>query len=216
MKKLAAIQSLLLNEQKNRKSPALFKKALPLFLVLCFVSIAGFSMANSLISLRPAKDTSILRENKEQRKEMRKARNIDTVPIQVKKLFAQDYPNAINVNWKIVEGLNEAHFVVDGKNEIAFYNHNNSLIGTETILNSTDLPVKGLEKIQKDYPNYNIEKVVYYNDNENNDEALSLEGYAIDVDDYYAVLKNSSEKKTIILQVNGDGEIYFIDRIWNK
>ena len=56
--------------------------------------------------------------------------------------------------------------VKNGKELNAFYDFNSDLIGTTQEVTFADLPPRGQKDIEKEYKDYEIQKVVFYNDNE--------------------------------------------------
>jgi hypothetical protein len=124
--------------------------------------------------------------------------------------FIIDFPNATNVTWKRAS-FEEASFTWNGKEMNAFYDLNNTLIGTTTTASYSDLPANAQKEIEKYYKGYTPKSVILFDDNEFNDTDMILYGNAFeDEDNYFVEMTNNN--KTVVLQVNRKGLVsYFKD-----
>jgi hypothetical protein len=125
--------------------------------------------------------------------------------------FSQDFPNAKYVTW--AEGrFVEASFLDNDVLKIAYYDEDNHLIGTTADVDASALPEKAKDNIDKIYPGYTIEKVVFFDDNEANDTNMFLFNHSFeDEDDYFPLLVKDSSR--IILKVSLKGEVSFFENL---
>jgi hypothetical protein len=125
--------------------------------------------------------------------------------------FMIDFPKAENVSWRRAN-FEEASFIWNGKYMTAFYDYNNNLVGTTTPVNYADLPASAQKEIEKHYKDYTPQSALLYDDNEFNGTNMILYGNAFeDADNYFVELKNN--KRTIVLQVNMEGQVTFFKDI---
>jgi len=119
--------------------------------------------------------------------------------------FSQDFPNAKYVTWADDKFV-EASFLDNDVLKIAYYDEDNHLVGTTTDVDASALPEKARDHIDKTYPGYTIEKVVFFDDNEANDNDMFLYNHTFeDEDNYFPLLVKGSSK--IILKVSPKGEV---------
>ena len=79
-------------------------------------------------------------------------------------------------------------------------------------MDATALPEKARDRIDKMYPGYTIEKVVFFDDNEANETDMLLYNESFeDQDNYFPLLVKDSKK--IILKVSPEGEISFFQEL---
>lgn len=149
-------------------------------------------------------------KGKELRREKRKERRetwSHTVYPATEARFADDFPGAKDITWRIGEFV-EATFIDDGVIKTAYYDTENELVGTTTDVTASALPLKAQEYISKKYPGYKIGEVIFFDDNEANDTDMLIFNQSFeDRDNYFPVLTN--ETKTIILKVSMEGEVSF-------
>ncbi len=125
--------------------------------------------------------------------------------------FSQDFPNAKYVTWADGKFV-EASFLDNDVLKIAYYDEDNHLVGTTTDVDATALPEKARDHIDKIYPGYTIEKVVFFDDNEANDNDMFLYNQSFeDEDNYFPLLIKDSSK--IILKVSPKGEVSFFENL---
>ena len=121
--------------------------------------------------------------------------------------FSKDCPKAKSVNWTYHEFV-EVTFLDKGVAKTAYYDENDNLLGTTTNVDLIALPEKARDHINKEYPGYSIEKVVFFGDNEANDTDMSLFNQSVeDEDNYFPLLIKGS--KEIILKVSPEGDVSF-------
>jgi hypothetical protein len=179
--------------------------------LLVFTATTAFAQDEMAFN-EPAKFI-LHKTSKAQREENRLIRRekIATTPnYTTEQNFMTDFPTATNVNWKR-DGFEEASFTWNGKEMQAFYDYNNTLIGTTTPASYTDLPANAQKEIEKYYKDYTPQSVILFDDNEINNTDMMLYGNAFeDEDNYFVEMTNNN--KTIVLQVNMEGLVsYFKD-----
>ncbi len=159
---------------------------------------------NSMKSVRKS-------ETKAERKEVRKEdRNM--VSDVSKENFVSDFGRIPNVKWEKSQLFDEAEFTKDGHQYKAFYSDDSKLIGTTTEKTFADLPKNAQKDIQKHYGEYKVDKVVYFEDNQENDQDMQLYGSQFeDADNYFVELSNKD--KNIVIQINPKGQIYFFKEL---
>jgi hypothetical protein len=121
--------------------------------------------------------------------------------------FTEDFPNAKYVTWADGRFV-EASFLDGDVMKTAYYDEENKLVGTTSDVDATALPEKARDHIDKMYPGYTIEKVIFFDDNEENDTDMSLFNQSFeDEDNYFPLLIKGSRQ--IILKVSPEGEVSF-------
>jgi hypothetical protein len=127
--------------------------------------------------------------------------------------FSSDFKDAKDVEWKRIETYDKASFTTkDGKKMSAYYDINGNLVGTTQYKTFADLPEAGQKDIKKNYKDYTIGQVVFYDDNENNDTDMILYGVQFeDQDNYFVEMIKGTDK--IVLQVNTKGEVFFFKQL---
>jgi hypothetical protein len=152
------------------------------------------------------------KETKTERIALKKLEGSDVSTV-AKSNFSSDFKEAKNVEWKRVETYDKASFTdKDGKKMSAFYDIDGNLVGTTQYKTFADIPENGQKEIKKNYKDYTIGQVVFYDDNENNDTDMILYGIQFeDQDNYFVEL--TKEKNKIILQVNPSGEVFFFKQL---
>ena len=125
--------------------------------------------------------------------------------------FYADFGNVPDVKWERDGIFDRATFTKDGKEVMAYYDFDAGLVGTTHHVTFADIPEKGQSKIEKDYKDYDVQAVIFYNDNEVNDSDMILYGTQFAHEDNYFV-EMAKDNKMIILRVNPSGEVfYFMD-----
>lgn len=168
--------------------------------IITILSTATFTaMAQTTAALQSNK-----KEIKKQERELRKSE----VSYQTKQQFAADFRGATNIAYSRNSNIDEVWFTQNGINYKAFYDADAKLIGTTTPKTISDIPAVAQKEIQKRYADYKIDKVVLFDDNENNDSDMMLYGQQFaDADNYFVELSKSDKK--IVLQVNMSGEVFY-------
>lgn len=126
--------------------------------------------------------------------------------------FETDFRNASNVIWERDPFFDIASFNRNGHEYKAYYDHDSKLVGTTTDKTFADLPKDAQKQINKEYGDYHVDKVVYFKDNELNDNDMLLYGAQFeDADNYFVEM--SDYGKNIVIQVNPQGEIFFFKEL---
>jgi len=98
--------------------------------------------------------------------------------------FSRDFPDAKFVSWAYGAFV-EATFLDNTVLKTAYYDEDNNLVGTTTDMDATALPEKARDHIDKMYPGYTIEKVVFFDDNEANETDMLLYNESFEDEDNY-------------------------------
>jgi hypothetical protein len=176
-------------------------------LVTAAIVTAGFFIsANAGInSFKSDKETKklIRKEKREKRKELW----MHSVNVGTENQFYIDFPGAKDVSWT-ESVFAEATFHDGDILKTAYYDTNQELVGTTSVVDYSALPDKAKKYIDKKYPGYSVENVILFDDNEaNNTDMFLFNSPFADEDNYFPVLSKGS--KQIILKVNMDGMVSF-------
>ncbi len=158
---------------------------------------------------------TIRKENRGKKKtispHVRKEKNLDWVNYLTDQQFQLDFPSAANVKW--YEGnFAEATFDDGSIQKTAYYDSDNKLVGTITEVTYSNLPEKAKKDIQKDFPAYDVSRVIFFKDNPDNDTDMFLYTTPFqDEDSYFAEISNGS--KEAILKINMDGQVSFFQNL---
>lgn len=204
----------------NRTIDSVLKYASKIILSLSILvfafSISSFSNA-PLLKKRSAKTKNITNEKtiKREDKKRRKEKDALEVSSAVMNSFYSQFPNAEIVNWSKIKGYAVADFYSGNSERMAFFDFNNQLVGTGKYISFNRLPKNSIKEIKKNYNNYASDSVIQYNDNELNDNDLNLFGITLDSDGYYALMKDKSNGKEIVLQITPQGGVSFARNFYN-
>jgi len=152
------------------------------------------------------------KEAKTERVALKKLEGSDVSSV-AKSNFSSDFKDAKNVEWKRIETYDKVSFTnKDGQKMSAYYDIDGNLVGTTQFKTFADIPENGQKDIKKNYKDYTIGQVVFYDDNENNDTDMILYGVQFeDQDNYFVELTKGTNK--IVLQVNTIGEVFFFKQL---
>ena len=126
--------------------------------------------------------------------------------------FFADFGDVPNVKWKRVDLYDEATFMKEGKEMKAFYDFDSKLVGTTKSMTFADLPKNAQMEIKKDYADYEIGSVFFFDNNEANDGLVLLYGIESESQNNYFVELTKGTKKAI-LQVLDSGEVFFHENL---
>lgn len=144
-------------------------------------------------------------------KEPKKEKKFTTPNYSTEQHFLGDFPGATDVKW-YTNGVDEVNFMLNGKAMTAFYDFDNSLIGTTSKADYNDLPQAARKYIEKHFQDYTPQDIILFDDNEYNDSPMELyETSFDDEDNYFVELANNNKK--IVLQVSRDGLVSFFKDI---
>jgi hypothetical protein len=151
------------------------------------------------------------KEVKAERKALRKLERSEVSPTSKRNLQA-DFGNLSNVKWKTSDYFDEATFTKDGHEMTAFYDFKGELVGTTLIKTFADVPANGQKSIKKQYKDYSVGPVIFFDDNEANDTDMLLYGVQFDDEDNYFVELTKGNSK-IIERVNIAGDVFFFKQL---
>jgi hypothetical protein len=109
----------------------------------------------------------------------------DEVNGNVKTSFKKDFGNADGVKWENQKGFLIATFSLNGKITCAYYSKSGDLIAVTRNILSTQLPIRQLLSLEKNYKGYWITDLFEIDANEETSYFISLENA-----DYKLVLKS--------------------------
>lgn len=126
--------------------------------------------------------------------------------------FLEDFNNVSNVVWKRPADFDEATFDKNGHKETAYYDFNSKLVGITTIKKFDDLPSYSQNEIKKEYKDYIIGPVIFFDDNEQNDMDMILYGSSFeDADNYFAELIKGNDR--IVIKITPEGNLSFFKKL---
>lgn len=184
--------------------------------IMVFAAAAFFAITT--IQAQSQQETAAKKDIKELKKEKRaeekKLRKLEgkDVSVQSKDQFAIDFGIVPNVQWKRNGYFDEAVFAQDGVTKKAFYDYDNQLVGTVIPKQFSDLPKSAQDHITNKYKDYQIDKVILYDDNESNETDMILYGTQFDdADNYFVELSKANNK--LILMVTRDGVVSYFKEL---
>lgn len=153
----------------------------------------------------------IKNEKAGERKELRQLKD-NEVRYQSKEEFFSDFGDVTNASWERKDNFDNVTFTKDGLVKNAYYDIDSKLVGTTMTKSFQDLPADAQKIINKKYKGYTKGKVIFFDDNENNDTDMILFGSVFDDEDMYFVELNKGAK-ALALKVNMNGEVKFFKEI---
>lgn len=176
------------------------------FLFVLFVGqIQGMSMASK--SGRATK-----KEARAEKRELRKLESSNIVSVKSKNSFYTDFGNMSDVKWRSSDYYDEAIFTKNGSEMTAFYDFYGDLVGTTQVKTFADVPLKGQKEIKKNYSDFTIGPVIFYDDNEFNSMDMLLYNTEFqDEDNYFVELTKGADRK--VVRVDMAGNIYFFKQL---
>ncbi|MEI9908934.1 MAG: hypothetical protein WDO71_04255 [Bacteroidota bacterium] len=179
-----------------------------IFLTTSVALIAGLFIS-AKATVNPAKmDKETRKQIRKEKREERRELWLHSVNTITEIHFYTDFPNAKDVSW--TEGnFAEATFLDAGTLKTAYYDFDNNLVGTTTLVDVATLPEKAKQFIAKKYPDYSVKKVILFDDNEANDTDMILySGSFKDEDNYFPVLTNGTKELILKVAMNGDASFF--------
>lgn len=151
-------------------------------------------------------------EKKSDKKELRKLEGKE-VSYQSNQQFLTDFSNATIIRSRRSRNFDEFTFKNStGAIVTAYYDDQANLVGTTQMKKFKDLPEKARIALKKDYKDYTIGKVIFFDDNEANETDMILfDTQFDDADSYFVVLKKENQRT--ILQVGVDGSVTFFTKM---
>lgn len=185
----------------------------------------GFSLAQNTTFKNASYKKDLLKEKREissklrtEKKQLHEVKSIineiSNIPASTVETFKMSFPKAKNVSWLQTDGFIEADYTLNKSQMVTFYDFDNKLIGTGKYVSYKSLPSRSLENIAKYYKKYTPEKVMYYDDNEQNINNMNFFGNDVGQDDYYALMRNKKNiNNEIVLQITPDGDVSFFSNV---
>jgi hypothetical protein len=153
----------------------------------------------------------IKKEKHEDKKELRKLRD-NEVGYYTKQQFFSDFGNLPVIQWERTETFDKATFINNNQVMTAYYDITSKLVGTTSHKTFDELPANAQKYIDKKYPGYDKQEVIFFDDNELNDTDMILYGNLFDdADNYFVDLKK--DDKEIVLQVTMGGMVSFFKQL---
>ncbi len=156
--------------------------------------------------------------SKEDRKEVRKEKKQARITLRKmeggyinpmsKDNFYRDFGDQPDAKWTKGSFFEEVEFMKDGIATTAYYDYDAKLVGSTCLKRFEDLPADAQKQIKKDYKDYTIENIVFFDDNENNDTDMILYNDQFDDEDNYFVELIKDNKK-VIVEFTMDGQTNF-------
>lgn len=201
------------------------KKLVVLSIVFFFSISLVFAQTKEKVKVLIEAEERIEEEIKESKEELKKEQKElkvvkkelemlegSDVSNRVKESFNDEFGNNTDVVWERSDFYDVATFTKDGNNTKAYYDFDSELIGTTSYVTFADLPERGQEEINDKYKDYEIGKVIFYDDNESVDvDFFIFETQFKHEDSYFVEL--TKESNHIILRVSSDGDVFFFKNI---
>lgn len=179
--------------------------------ILMVLSFATAQAQDTKALSHNSKMDNVKNESKAEKREIRKM-NKSFVSDLSEDAFYADFGKIPNVGWERELGFDIALFTKDGKDYKAYYDFNSKLVGTTNVITFAELPKKSQEGIKKHYKDYTVDKVIFFKDNEVNDQDMLLYGTQFsDTDNYFVEMSNKT--KNIVVQTNPNGELFFFSEL---
>lgn len=180
-------------------------------ILMAFISINAQSSDDvAKNDTKPSKEErkEIRKEKKDERITLRKSDSND-INYQSKEQFYRSYGDRPDVLWSKGKYFDQALFNKDGVMTTAYFDFDAQLVGTTATKNFADLPVSAQNEINKEYKDYTVKQVIFFDDNEDVDADMVLYGSQFNgTDNYFVELKK--DNKEVVLQVTMDGLVgYF-------
>jgi hypothetical protein len=178
---------------------------------LAFLSLMILFVMNATYAQEQKSGNTQTKETKKERIPLKKLEG-DKVSTMAKESFIADFGNVPNVKWQREGTFDEAIFMKDGKEMIAFYDIGGKLVGTTKVVTFAEVPVSGQQEIKKRYKDYTVSTVIFYDDNEANETDMIMYGTQFDdADNYFVELTKGNSK--IAVRVDLKGEVYFFKQL---
>ena len=152
---------------------------------------------------------SMRRHNKSETLKRIDAKKVDYF---TRRQFKVDFGNSLKPVWNTWKYFDKATFSKGRKTYTAFFGPDAKLVGTTCISSFSSIPADAQKYIKSKYKDYKVEGVIYYDDNEaNSSDLLNSDPQFEDQDNYFVELHKRN--KTIILQVDMEGYVYFFKQL---
>jgi hypothetical protein len=132
------------------------------------------------------------------------------IRFQSRQQFNVDFPSATDIIFWQSNGIDVISFTQNKIQCKAYYDADSKLIGTVTPKTIADIPANALAHIRKNYKDFSIDKVIFFDDNEFNESDIILYGQTFnDADNYFAELSKGGKK--FVVKIAKDGAVSFFD-----
>jgi len=161
------------------------------------------------------KDDKKLGDKEQLQSERRKLRELRSKEVSDASIqaFGVDFGTINGASWRRGPYFDEVTFITKGTTKTAYYDIDAELVGTTQAKTFADLPKTAQNTIDKQYADYTKENVIFFDDNESNDDNFIY--YDADFDDnedqYFIELKK--DNKSIVLRVDPDGVVSFFKEL---
>jgi hypothetical protein len=143
-------------------------------------------------------------EKRGDRRELRKLEGTKVSNTSMKN-FKTDFAKASNINWTRTPNYDIATFNLKGQAMKAFYDSDSQLVGTTQYKTNEDLPEKGQKILRDKYRDYQIGKILYFDNNPLNKSPMLLWGTEIvDQSSYFVELSNATKKLVVYVDLDGN------------
>ena len=137
--------------------------------------------------------------------------NKQSISYRAHEMFPKDFSNAKNASWSRDGEFNEVSFEQNKVPLKAFYDWNGDLIGTTQKMDYNELPPATRQNIEKQYKKYTVDRVILYNDNDQNlNNLYPLLPEESNVN-YFVSLKKEDSPNMVILKIDPDGIVSFFE-----
>lgn len=152
--------------------------------------------------------------NKEHKKLDKALKKLDgsEVPGITQSRFTEQYGDVPGVYWRRDNYFDVATFTKDGRVLKAYFDNESEWVGTENQETFANIPQKAKDRIQKEYPGYSVDDVIFYTDNLERDGNIFLFGNEMESASNYFVELNNAGKR-IIVKVTPDGDVSFFKEL---
>jgi hypothetical protein len=190
---------------------------------LLVLSVAAFSFISAIkaqsietsinndVSTMNRDETMSKSEKKGQQMEKRKSEKTE-VSYQSLEQFYDDFGNLKVVKAEATPEFDKITFLIDGAAETAYYDYDNSLVGTIASKTFGDLPENAQNYINRHYGNSSVKAVRFFDDNEANSNYMNIYDQNFEGADSYFV-EIAKDNKTIVLHVSLNGGVYFFTEL---
>lgn len=166
---------------------------------------------SELRSLDRKHDPKVKEEKKNLRHELRKLEGND-VSESSQSEFHKDYGVFPDEKWERTANYDKVNYTKNGQSMVAYYDGdydnlgNSTLIGILTDKKFSDLPAKAQETINTKYKAYTKSKILFFEDNVNNDSEMVMFGHQLkDANNYF--MEMSKDGKNIVLSISKNGDV---------
>ena len=177
---------------------------------ITIIIVGAFGQVQAQQSINETKKEVKL-EKKTERKALRKLTGQYVSEIS-KASFYKDFGNLEKVVWMRSQYYDEATFLKDGRDMIAYYDNDGKLVGTTSAVAFEDIPMVAQKNIQKMYKDATVGKVIFFDDNELNDTDMMLYNIQFDDEDTYFV-ELTQGGKTFIVNCDTKGNVAFFKQL---